>query len=359
MATVIKPTRIKNSYFKLIEKALFSYLWEGIYKPLFDIIQMKPKAVNSDNTIIEALKNGKIYYIEGGFKAKDKFTNAQSLQLEKWGAKWDSWQKMYRIPFDKLPKSVLVALSENKIMTQNKINAIQDYLRELQANIPYLIDSMIFDKEIVTILDDAGNEIQKTVKHLNIIEPELSEQQKQQIAINYTNNIRQYMIKDFAEDRIPLMRQKIMESTLKGYRLDKVEKILQQEFGFMASKAKFLAVNETNIMLAEFNRTQYQAMGFDKFIWQTRADSRVRDLHQHLNGTVWRYDDPPVIDERTGQKGLPGETYNCRCVALPYREGSFFDRKYTADIDGRKEEKKIFSMAQSQKRLAEYLKNSA
>ena len=160
------------------------------------------------------------------------------------------------------------------------------------------------------------------------------------------------MIKDFAEDRIPLMRQRIMEATLNGYRLDKVEKILQQEFGFMANKARFLAFNETNIMLAEFKRSQYQAMGFSKFIWQTRADSRVRDLHQHLNGTVWRYDDPPVIDERTGQKGLPGETFNCRCIALPYSEKSFFDGTY---IDGDKKEKKVFTSAQSQKRLAEYL----
>lgn len=352
MATILKNFDIKNSYIKLINKALFSYLWEGIYKPMFEIIKIKPVAVNSENTIIEALKSGNIYYLEGGFKAKKKFTNAQSLELEKWGAKWDSWQKMYRIPFDKLPSSVLVALSENKIMTENKLNALKDFLREVEANMPYIVESMLFNTEVITILDDAGNEIQKTMKHLNIIEPELTEQQKQEIARTYTKNIQDYVIKDFGEERIPLMRQKVLEATLNGYRLDKVEKILQQEFGFMANKAKFLAYNETSIALAEVKKAMYQAAGFDKFVWQTRADSRVRDLHRHLNGTVWRYDDPPVIDERTGQKGLPGETYNCRCEALPYSESSFIDRKY---VDSDKKMKKVYSARQSEKRLNEYL----
>lgn len=352
MTTILKNFEVKNSYIKLINKALFSYLWEGIYKPMFEILKIKPVAVNSENTIIEALKNGNIYYIEDGFKAKKKFTNAQSLELEKWGAKWDSWQKIYRIPFDKLPKSILVALSENKIMTENKINAIQDFLREVEANMPYLIETMLFNEEVITILDDAGHEVHKTMKHLNIIEPELTPQQKEEIARTYTKNIQDYVIKDFQNDRIPLMRQKILEATLQGYRLDKVEKILQQEFGFMANKAKFLATNETNIALAEVKRAMYQAAGFDKFVWQSRADLRVRDLHRHLNGTVWRYDDPPVIDERTGQRGLPGETYNCRCEALPYSDTTFIDCKF---VDDDKKMKKVYSTKQSEKRLNKYL----
>lgn len=335
MATVIKNFETKNSYVKLIEKALFSYLWEGIYKPMFEILKIKPVASNAESVIIEALKNGNIYYLEGGFKAKKKFTNAQSLELEKWGAKWDSWQKMYRIPFNKLPQSVLVALSENKILTENKINALRDFLREVEANMPYIIESMVFDSEVITILDDAGKEIKKTVKHLNIIEPDLTEQQKQEIARSYTQNMRDYVIKDFQNERIPQMRQRVLQATLEGYRLDKVEKILKQEFGFMASKAKFLAYNETNIALAEVKRAMYQAMGFDKFVWQTRADARVRDLHQHLNGTVWRYDNPPVIDERTGQKGLPGETYNCllgdMVIVSPFLHNRIFKRKFTGE----------------------------
>lgn len=65
-------------------------------------------------------------------------------------------------------------------------------------------------------------------------------------------------------------------------------------------------------------------MVVDKFIWKTITDGRERELHKQLNNTTWRYDDPPVIDERTGQKGLPGETYNCRCDAIPFSDDSYF-----------------------------------
>ena len=229
--TAIKDFRIKESYTKLIEKALWSYLWEGIYKPLFEIMQIKPdKAQNSIDAISQALRAGKIYYVDGGFKAKDKFTNAQSLELKKWGAKWDNYQKMFRIEPEKIPQSVAVTLAESEILAKQQIQYVQDYLKEVQANMPYIVESMVFNNEVITILDDAGNEIHKNVKHINVIEPKLSIEQKREIARTYTNNVRDYVIKDFAQERIPEMRGKIQELVLQGYRPDKVQELLQKEY---------------------------------------------------------------------------------------------------------------------------------
>lgn len=321
--TAIKDFKIKESYTKLIQSKLWSYLWEGIYKPLFEIMQIKPqKAQNSIDVISEALREGKIYYTDGGFKAKGKFTNAQSLQLQKWGAKWDKYKKMYKIEQEKLPQQLQVTIAQSQTLAKQQIQLVQDYLKEVQANMPYMIDSMVFNNEVITILDDAGNEVKKNVKHLNVIEPELSIEQKREIARTYTNNMRDYVIKDFAQERIPEMRKKIQELVLKGYRPDRVQELLEKEYGIAGRKAKFLAQNETSIMLSEYKRVTYQEMGFDKFIWKTITDGRERELHKQLNNTTWSYDNPPVIDERTGQTGLPGQTYNCRCEAIPFRSGS-------------------------------------
>ena len=323
--TAIKDFKIKEAYTKLVEKALFSYLWEGIYKPMFEILAIRPViAKNSMNVIIEALRVGKLMYVDGGFKAKDKFTNAQSTQLVKWGAKWDRVQKMYRIPVDMLPETLRIYLAEAQINNELKINQIQEFLRLVEENMPYIVESMVFDDEVITILDDAGNEVKKNVKKIAVIEPELSAQQKAEIARTYTENVRGYVIKDFAEERIPEMRRKIQELVLQGYRMDKVQELLQKEYGFMAKKAKFLAQNETTIMLSEYKKVTYPQMGFNKFIWKTIMDGKERPLHKALNNTVWSYDDPPIIDERTGQKGLPGATYNCRCEQVPFADDSPF-----------------------------------
>lgn len=325
----IKDIKNKKIYENIIFKQLFSYLDEGIFKPLFEIMNYNPqKAKNDSNPITEALKSGSIIYTDDGFKAKYKFTNAQSAELERWGAKYNKWTKTYQIAYNNIPNNVLVALSENQIKQQAQIKAVQNFIKELNANLPYMIDTMLFDTQVETILDDAGNTLKQNTKKLNVIVPELDENQKQAIARDYTYNMRFWVKEWTSEHLIPEMRKKIQEAVLAGYRADYVQKMLEKEFGIWQRKAKFLARNETAIMLAEYRKTEYQKIGINHFIWSTTMDGRERELHKELNGKVFRFDNPPVIEQIKvgdhyipkpgGRRGLPGEIYNCRCHIIPY-----------------------------------------
>ncbi len=168
--TAIKDFKIKEAYTKLIEKALFSYLWEGIYKPMFEIMDTKPvKAQNSLNIIIEALREGKIIYVDGGFKAKTKFTNTQSSQLVKWGAVWDKREKMYRLPESKLPDELRVTLAEVQINAENQIKLLQGYIEQVELNMPYIVESMVFDNEVKTILADAETRLKRMSNTLMLL----------------------------------------------------------------------------------------------------------------------------------------------------------------------------------------------
>lgn len=368
----IKDFRHKLIYSRLVEQALFSYLWEGVLKPMFEIMGVNEKniaAKNDLNVLIEALNDNKIIYVEKGFKSlTGKFTNKVAKELEKLGAKYDKWEKVYKIPMDKIPLDLRVALANSQRIAQEKIQAIDKFLNEVQANLPDIIDSMIFDTEYETIIDDVTGEINKSVKKqihtLNYLNEKklkklwqsrpkqlelipsgvkddfdigkldltdedinavttLSKKTVKDIAANYTNNM-QFYIKKFAEKRIPEMRRKVMIAVLSGYREDFVRDMLQKEYKIDKDKAKFLAQNETSILIANLKKNLYKEMGFTHFRWNAIMDAKVREEHAHLNGTIWAFDDPPEIDEHTHQKGLPGETYNCRCGMTPINPNSQF-----------------------------------
>ena len=321
MKVAVKDFEIKRQYFDIIRKKLLKYLRDMLYQPIYDIAGDKIKAVNElsdEEVIINALKKGKIYYDGEGFTAKEKFSNRISKILEKWGAKYNKYKKAYIIERFEIPDTVHVAIAQAKIEQEEKAKAIDGFLKDFQANLDDYIKQMIFDDEVITILDDTGKELKKNVKKVAVIEVELSEAQKEEIAQNYTNNM-QFYIKNWVQERIPEMREKVRHLVLEGFRPAKIEELLQREYKIGADKAKFLAQNETSIVLSEIKKVQYQEMGSIGFTWNTIIDSRERPLHHQLNGKFFRWNDLPVIDEK-GTKGLPGQTYNCRCGLTPVFE---------------------------------------
>lgn len=337
MIKVIKDFKHLESYTKIIKDKLLSELWEMVYKPMFKILDLK--AANEDNIIIDALKRGDIYYENGGFKSRDKFSNKLSQELIKIGARFDKWEHSYKIAIEDIPKEIWESIKLSIQKAQKKLAHINQFLQYLEMNIDSIVDTMLFDKEVVTVLDDVGNKIQKNIKHLNTIEFEFTKEQKEEIARNYTNNMQLY-IKDFVSKKIPEIRRKVQKAVLEGYREIDVQKMLQNEYGIAERKAKFLAQNETSIMLAQIKKVHYSSMGFDSFMWHTILDARERPLHRMLNGKIFRFDNPPVIDERTGQKGLPGETYNCRCDLTPIMSDSEF---FNINANQRQEDLKQYS----------------
>lgn len=328
--TVLRDFKLLKGYAKLIENKIMSDLWDMIYKPMFKDLNIKVK--NTRNVIIEALERGDIFYMDNGFKAKKRFSNAVSNALIKLGAKYNKFTHTFEISKNLLSVEIMQSISDSLLRAQTKLELINSFLNDIELNLNQIIETMIFDNEVITILDGVQGQIQQNVKHLNIIEPELTEEQKQQIASDYTYNMK-YYIKNWTSERIPLMREKVQKAIVDGYREDEVQQILEKEYKIGKNKAKFLAHNETSIMLASLKKSIYTEMGFTEFIWQTILDGRERPLHYKLHGKIFKFDNPPVIDERTGQTGLPGQTYNCRCNLIPInRESPLYDQQLIDEI---------------------------
>ena len=60
--------------------------------------------------------------------------------------------------------------------------------------------------------------------------------------------------------------------------------------------------------------------GFGYYVWTTRKDSKVRPDHARLEGRICSWNDPPVVDLRSGRRAHPSGDYNCRCTAAPFKE---------------------------------------
>ena len=91
-----------------------------------------------------------------------------------------------------------------------------------------------------------------------------------------------------------------------------------------SNRAKFIARNEVGTALGTINKERQVSAGVGAYVWQTAEDERVRTSHADLNGKIfaWTTDNPDFDMANDPQTGffntIPGEPYNCRCVAIPH-----------------------------------------
>ena len=103
-------------------------------------------------------------------------------------------------------------------------------------------------------------------------------------------------------------------------------KKIQKAYSVDRRHAQLLARDQIAKLNSNIAQKQQRDAGVEEYIWSTSGDSRVREDHARLNNKRFRWDDPPVVDRKTGRRAHPGEDYQCRCVAI-----AVFDRN-TIDL---------------------------
>nr|WP_308808414.1 phage minor head protein [Providencia sp. PROV011] len=84
------------------------------------------------------------------------------------------------------------------------------------------------------------------------------------------------------------------------------------------SRANFIAVDQTRKITTAANCERMKSVGIRKAVWNHSGGSaEPRALHLHLDGEEFDLDNPPVIDEKTGERGLPGQLPECKCFMTP------------------------------------------
>lgn len=84
---------------------------------------------------------------------------------------------------------------------------------------------------------------------------------------------------------------------------------------------KNMALDQTRKAYNSINKQRMLSAGLTKYKWIHSGGGREpRPDHVAMNGKTYSFNDNPIIDPRTGERGIPGQAINCRCTMEPVLE---------------------------------------
>ena len=128
------------------------------------------------------------------------------------------------------------------------------------------------------------------------------------LASNYTTSVKEAVSRSIASNTSSLTQLR-----------EEIHAGLQDKYKVQRNKAKNLSLDQTRKAYANIGTSKMQDAGLNQYEWAHSGGSQnPRSYHKNvLAGQVFSLDDPPVIDQRTGERGNPGDAINCKCFKIP------------------------------------------
>lgn len=136
-----------------------------------------------------------------------------------------------------------------------------------------------------------------------------------------------HLITKVPAEYLDRLTESVNKSIMSGQGLKDLVPAMEERYGESKRWARNVALDQTNKAYRDVNAERMRQAGLRKFEWiHTSVAKEPRHYHQlsasagGLNGGVFDLDNPPVINQETGQRGLPGDDYFCHCTMRPVIE---------------------------------------
>lgn len=321
----LRPLVLKEEFFSKLEKELKDYFYKTIYAPLYyDVIDeigeewvevYNAKEVNLlyQRHLLKKLVTGRIQYFEGKFYGE--FDSKTSIAIKSLGGVYDIKRKVFYLPEKKLTDNIRIAIGTAFSKFERVHSKIIRNLDDIQRSIDNGEVKIYNPEEAIRKgVELMNKDLNATLAPLTI-DVKMSEDLEKFITAKYGEDLEKY-IKNWSIQSVQRLRERISANAFSGYRASNLVEEIIADYGVSERKAKFLARQETSLILSTFREGRYKEVGIEQYQWSTAGDNRVRDTHRHLQGKIFSWDSPPVIDT-LGHRGHPGEAFGCRCVAKP------------------------------------------
>lgn len=308
----LEKLRIIPEDFKT-EELLAKEVLKSMREFYLEILSRDELVTNSGDILETALIRGDVYFDNGIFKGK--FNASLSKKLKNIGAVWTG--KGFKIDPQKLSTQYLSAIAQGRFKNDRDIQNLLNNL--MGVNLEKVASKANIDKIYQKAITNLNKDLNESLGKIPIVQAQFDENQTEQIKAKYSDNMRLH-IRGWGDDKIKSLRAKVEDNVKSGKRYSEIVDVIVRDYNTSPKRAQFIARQETMLLTTEMKLQKYEKAGVKKFIWHARHDSKVRDLHKHLDGKVFSFDDPPIIDERTGQRGFPGQSFGCRCNLQGVRE---------------------------------------
>ncbi len=313
----LRPIAVNLAEYDRMERRIKRAFRKLVYEPIMSDLDRRGRLENAkseESALLAAIKAGQVTYRDGAFTGQ--FNAAVCRELRNLGAKASSKGEVWNGA--KLTPELHTAIRASAAVFDERIKAIDARLAKIlpeeiaeSVNLADLFDSTLWKVD---------RELKQTLKGLTVA-PVLTKDRAKRIADEWQENMGLW-IKDFTEAEILKLRKEVQASAFKGNRFEALTRSIQRSYGVSANKARFLARQETSLLVTKFKETRYTEAGINEYKWRCVAGTKlhpVRPSHKILDGKVFKWQDPPITtapNEPT-RRNNPGQDYNCRCAAIP------------------------------------------
>lgn len=316
MKKVLPGLYHKDEYTEAVEADILPF-FEDLFEPLFAILKSSHVRENATASALKAaLQSGRVWYADGVFSGE--FNAAISRELRSLGATFSD--SVFRLPLASVPVDLRGIVAASKAKGEALHKEILNVLDAMGANAAVAATGITFAKAVSLISTDLQRQFLSSVQSIDSESLAVPAQMSPGVEaamrekLTYNTDIE---IKNFTAQEVSELRMKVEQNLFAGGRPDRLEAMVEAEYGVTKRKARFIAENETSLAVSRFRQERYQELGSREYIWSTSHDNKVRHDHKVLDGRSFFWDTPPVVDIPSGRRRNPGEDYNCRCVARP------------------------------------------
>lgn len=145
---------------------------------------------------------------------------------------------------------------------------------------------------------------------------------KEVLKASITENVS--LIKSIPQKYLLRVEGTVMRSITHPEGRNYLEKELAKSYDITKKRARFIASDQTRKLNQAVSQGRLVKLGVKKFEWNHVSNSHPRKDHQELDGKIFSWDKPPIINKKTKKRGYPAEEPGCHCEATPVFE---FDAK--------------------------------